>query len=160
MAGNFFSRTDFILLSFCLGLLAGVFFLVLAVFRLRGRLSQLQTEFQDRLQKSLGQSRAVLLGQVAEHFAPILEGFPFNPKDARFLGQPVDYLIFDGLSDESPNVHIVFCEIKTGSSGLSAREKALKAAVEAHRVSYRLFRIDTQGKLHDETPAASTFHKP
>jgi predicted Holliday junction resolvase-like endonuclease len=152
MTGNFFSKTEFVLLALCLGLLAGVFFLALAIFRLRGRLSQLQTEFQDRVQKSLGQSRSVLLGQVAEHFAPILEGFPFNPKDARFLGQPVDYLVFDGLSDEAQDVQIVFCEIKTGSAGLSAREKALKAAVEAQRVSYRLFRIDPQGKLHDETP--------
>ncbi|NNM67155.1 MAG: hypothetical protein HKM06_03970 [Spirochaetales bacterium] len=159
MAGNFISRTDFFLLALCLGLLAGVFFLTLGVFRLRGRLNQLQNEFQDRLQRSLGQSRSVLLGQVAEHFAPILEGFPFNPKDARFLGQPVDYLVFDGLSDDSQQVQIVFCEIKTGSAGLSAREKALKAAVDAHRVSYRLFRIDTQGKLHDETPASSAHHK-
>lgn len=40
-------------------------------------------------------------GQIAQQLAPLLPGFceSFNPKDARFLGHPIDFVIFDGLEE-------------------------------------------------------------
>lgn len=101
---------------------------------------------------SLDRSRSVLRGQVAEHFAPFLPGFPFNPKDARFLGQPVDYLVFDGLaaSDGRDEVTVVLVEIKTGQSALTGREAALRRAVEAGRVRWLTLRMDGEGRLAPE----------
>ena len=35
---------------------------------------------------------------MAEQMAPLLPGFAYLPADARFLGDPIDYVIFDGYS--------------------------------------------------------------
>ena len=44
-------------------------------------------------------SRAVLKGKIAEQMAPLLPGFlaKYNPADARFIGSPIDYLIFRNM---------------------------------------------------------------
>src|SRR3954463_14466691 len=61
------------------------------------------------------QSRAVTRGQMYEQLVPYLPEFEFNPKDAQFLGRPVDFVVFDGL-DEGELRRIVFVEVKTGAS--------------------------------------------
>jgi predicted Holliday junction resolvase-like endonuclease len=97
-------------------------------------------------------SRSVLLGQVAEHFAPLLPGFDYNPKDARFLGAPVDYLVFDGMSDAkaTDGMEIVFCEIKSGGSQLTNGEKAIRDAIKAGRVRFEILRLCPDGSLRRE----------
>jgi hypothetical protein len=60
-------------------------------------------------------SQAATLGKVYEHLIPYLPDFRWNPKDARFLGTPVDFLIFDGLSEGHVRA-VVFVEVKTGTS--------------------------------------------
>lgn len=96
--------------------------------------------------KRVDKSRSVVFGQVAEHFAPLLPGFDYSVKDARFLGQPVDYLIFDGLS-EGKDLELVFCEIKTGGAKLSLHELALKKAIETGRVRFEVLRLEKYGKF-------------
>jgi predicted Holliday junction resolvase-like endonuclease len=85
-------------------------------------------------------SKAVTTGKVLEHIAPHLPGFPFNPKDARFLGSPVDYVVFDGL-DEGAIQQVVFVEVKTGDSALTARQKRIKEVIESGRVKWYDLRI-------------------
>ena len=41
-------------------------------------------------------------------------------------------------------IEIVFIEVKTGGSVLSARERAVKKAVQQKRVSWRVFNPDTE----------------
>jgi predicted Holliday junction resolvase-like endonuclease len=86
------------------------------------------------------QSRAVTVGQVTQEFAPYLPGFAFNPKDARFLGSPVDFVVFDGLDDGGVR-QVVFVEVKTGGSELSTRERDVRAAVEAGHVTWKTLRL-------------------
>ena len=43
-------------------------------------------------------SEAVIKGKVTEHRVPFFEEFDFDPGDARFLGSPIDLIVFDGLS--------------------------------------------------------------
>jgi predicted Holliday junction resolvase-like endonuclease len=35
----------------------------------------------------------------AEHIVSYLPNFKYNPKDASFLGSPVDFVLFDGLDE-------------------------------------------------------------
>ncbi len=49
---------------------------------------------ENAVQRSL----AVTAGKVHEQLVPYLPEFGFNPKDARFLGSPVDLIVFDGLA--------------------------------------------------------------
>jgi predicted Holliday junction resolvase-like endonuclease len=91
---------------------------------------------QDVLQRSL----AVTAGKVFEQLVPYLPDFPFNPKDVRFLGSPVDLVVFDGLSDGAVS-RVVFVEVKTGDAELSTRERRVRDAVLAHHVEWHELRL-------------------
>ncbi len=86
---------------------------------------------QDAVQRS----QAVTVGKVYEQLVPYLPDFPFNPKDVRFLGTPVDFVVFDGLSDGTVR-RIVFVEVKTAASDLSTRERRVRDAIKAGRVDW------------------------
>ena len=80
-------------------------------------------------------SRAVIAGQVVEQLTPYLPSFPYNPKDARFLGSPVDLVVFDGL-DEGALRRVVFVEVKTSGAKLTPRERAVREAVQGGQVEW------------------------
>lgn len=86
---------------------------------------------RDAVQRSM----AVTVGKVHEQLVPFLPGFGYNPKDARFLGTPVDFIVFDGLNDGEVR-SIAFVEVKTGRSDLSTRERRVRDAVRAGRVEW------------------------
>ena len=77
---------------------------------------------------------------MIEQIAPHLPGFPFNPRDARFLGGPVDYVVFDGLEEGSVR-RVVLVEIKTGGATLSSRERLVRDAVQERRVEWLEWRM-------------------
>jgi hypothetical protein len=56
----------------------------------------------------------------------------------------IDLIAFKGLNDSMEEIEIVFIEVKTGRSVLSARERAVKKAVQQKRVSWRVFNPDTE----------------
>ena len=70
--------------------------------------------------------------------------FPYEPGDARFLGSPVDFVVFAGLRETDEVSEIVFVEVKTGRSKLSRREQSVRQAVEEGRVSWREERPSTR----------------
>ena len=90
----------------------------------------------DAVQRSL----AVTSGKVHEQLVPYLPEFGFNPKDARFLGSPVDLVVFDGLSDGDVR-RVVFLEVKTGASALNRRERQVRDAIEARAVEWAELRV-------------------
>lgn len=89
---------------------------------------------------AIKRSRSVLGGQLAEQVAPYLPGFPCNPADARFLGKPVDFIAFPGLTEDNKVQEVLLIEVKTGKSALSGREKEIKRAVAEGRVRYVEYR--------------------
>ena len=89
---------------------------------------------------AIKRSRSVLGGQLAEQVAPYLPGFPCNPADARFLGKPVDFVAFPGLTEDNTVHEVLLIEVKTGKSALSGREKEIKRAVAEGRVRYVEYR--------------------
>ena len=88
---------------------------------------------------SVDRSRATISGQVHEQLLPYLPDFPFNPKDVRFMGAPVDLIVFDGLSAGKLE-RIVFVEVKTGASTLTTRERQVRDMVLARGVSWEEIR--------------------
>ena len=95
-----------------------------------------RTVRKDAVRRSV----AVTTGKVFEQLVPYMPGFAFNPKDARFLGSPVDFVVFDGLSEGEVR-RVVFVEVKTGAAQLSPRERRVREAVEAGRVEFEEHRI-------------------
>ncbi|AKB12417.1 Predicted secreted endonuclease [Methanosarcina thermophila] len=89
-------------------------------------------------QDAVKKSEAVTRGKVTEHLIPYFPDFEYNPKDARFLGTPVDFIVFDGLSEGEMN-KVVFVEVKTGKTGaLSPREKLVRDCIDRGKVSYEI----------------------
>lgn len=89
-------------------------------------------------------SEAVTTGKVVEQLVPFLPDFDFNPRDARFLGSPVDFVVFDGLS-EGDVQRVVFVEVKTGNAQLSTRERQVREAVEEGLVEFHEHRVVRPG---------------
>jgi len=87
-------------------------------------------------QDAISRSQAVILGKVTEHLVPFQNGFPFNPKEARFIGSPIDIIVFDGIDNEDV-VDIYILEIKTGNSSLNKRQRLIRDAVRQGRVHWR-----------------------
>ncbi len=80
-------------------------------------------------------SRAVLGGLAAEQLAPWLPGFPWDPTELRFVGKPLDFIVFKGAS-RGEIEEVVFVEVKTGTSAPSRVEKSLRDAVRQGKVSW------------------------
>ena len=91
---------------------------------------------EDAVQRS----QAVTAGKVYEQLIPYLPGFPFNPKDVRFLGSPIDLVVFDGLAEGQVR-RVVFLEVKTGRAGLTSRERSVRDAVQAGEVEWAELRV-------------------
>lgn len=102
-------------------------------------------EFEESIRRdALARSGAVLRGQAAEHLAPYLPEFGFLPKDARFLGSPVDFVVFEGLAEERCD-RVVLVEVKSGRSTLSTRERRVRDAVQSGRVEWKEVRLPDDG---------------
>jgi predicted Holliday junction resolvase-like endonuclease len=79
-------------------------------------------------------SSEVRLGNIAEKLAPFLEDFPYNPEDAIFAGQPIDYIVFDHAA-------VVFVEIKSGNSQLSTKQRRIRDLIKSKCVEWKEIRI-------------------
>ncbi len=139
-----------------IGLVIAVSVYLIMKIQLRHRIAMVEKEFaktwaeqESTVRKdATDRSRYVLKGKIAEHMAPMFpEVFKHNPSDARFIGAPIDYLIFDGYtsvkdggSDEE--ITVVLADIKTGNAKLNRTERKIKEAVEAGRVRWETIRID------------------
>lgn len=89
---------------------------------------------------AIKRSVAVVKGKVAEQLVPFTEAFRYNPRDARFLGAPVDLIVFEGMTEGFVD-RIVFIEVKTGRSSLSKRERQIRDAIDLGEVYWEEIRI-------------------
>lgn len=97
-----------------------------------------QQEEKGIREDAIKRSEAVIQGKVTEHLIPFFPDFKYNPKDVRFMGTPVDLVVFDGLS-EGEMRNVVFVEVKTGkTANLSSRERMVRNCVESKDVVYEI----------------------
>ncbi|MDG6949256.1 MAG: hypothetical protein JRM77_05300 [Nitrososphaerota archaeon] len=143
--------------------------------------SQLEVSFRNEYEAKLGEwkattlaqaieenradavytSRAVLKGKIAEQIAPLLPGFlaKYNPADARFIGSPIDYIIFRNMSKgdgSEDSIEIVFLDVKTGKAGLNPIQKKIEAAATDRRISFDVLRISEQVASGDNSSETGT----
>lgn len=94
-------------------------------------------------------SRRTLLGKLWEQVSPYIPKFPFKPSDMKFLGAPIDFVIFDGMGEKDIK-RVIFLEVKSGNSKLSSQERKLKEVIEKKKVTWKLFNVDKPGKIKIE----------
>ncbi|WP_449463460.1 Holliday junction resolvase-like protein [Tardisphaera miroshnichenkoae] len=107
-------------------------------------LQRWKSDVEKKIREDAAQrSSSVKLGKVAEQLVPIsLQGtLGADLEDFRFLGSPVDYVVFRGLSKGSLT-EVLFLEVKSGAaSDLSEREREVKKAIEDKRVGFLTYRL-------------------
>ncbi len=133
-------------MPFLVGLAVGLILLI--AFVVHSSLAR-RDEIAAARTQSVNQSRSTLKGRIAEQMAPLLPGFEYSPSDAKFLGDPIDYIVFDGLTaardgdGDLEAIELVLIDVKYGKADLSKYQRAIARAVEAGRVRFEVVRIDT-----------------
>src|SRR5690606_27318873 len=117
-------------------------------------IAELELEHQQSLiaaqKRSVNTRRAVLKGKMAEQLAPIMPEFPYLPSDAKFQGDPVEFVVFDGYTDfrdgegDAEDIEVVLIDIKSGGARLTKGQQAIARAVQEGRVRFETIRIDFQ----------------
>ncbi len=101
------------------------------------RLHKLEPIVKSRLKTS----RSIIGGQFSEQLAPYLPNFPYKPSEVRFLGKPIDFLVFKGM-DEKNIEEVVFVEVKSGSAKqLSKHERILRDAIRNKKVRWEQYDV-------------------
>ena len=108
-------------------------------------------KFPEAKKAAVRRSRSVLGGMFAEQLAPYLPNFPFSPTEAKFIGAPIDFLVFKGLDDQRIE-EVIFVEVKSGSARLNHNEHSLKDAIINKRVRWH--------EYHTPTPLTHTPSPP
>jgi predicted Holliday junction resolvase-like endonuclease len=108
----------------------------------RNELDRWKAECTREIRKdSVSRSRSTLKGRISEQIAPFLPAFPYHHADARFIGNPIDFVVFDGYTqakdDGQERISIVLVEVKTGKGRLTRAEQLIRKAVEEGRVSWK-----------------------
>lgn len=87
------------------------------------------------------QARATNIGFILERLAPALDTFRFDRNDCRSIFDPIDYIIFEGLSQKGRVSKILFADVKTGKAPLSPKQKHIRSLVQAKKIQF-----DTYGE--------------
>jgi len=112
-----------------------------------GVLEKWKVEWEKKFREdALTRSRAVLKGAIAEQLAPMFEVFGYNPSDARFIGDPVDYVIFDGYTKvkeriEDIPITVVLADVKTGKAELSYEQRRIRKGIQKGLVKFETIRM-------------------
>ncbi len=99
-------------------------------------------ELVERQKKTSARSEtgaiAVGIGNIIEKILPVHKNFPLVPSDCRFLAEPIDMIVFDGVS-ENKIKHITFLDVKTGNASLITHQRQIRDAVNDHQVKWRSY---------------------
>jgi predicted Holliday junction resolvase-like endonuclease len=148
-------------IAFVIGIIAAYLFFRQQISAIEGRahndLERWKIECTGDIRKdSVNRSRSTLKGRISEQMAPLLPGFPFAPADARFIGNPIDFVVFDGYTnvkdDGGDSISVVLVEVKKGKGRLTREESLIKKAVEEGRVSWRTVMLKDEGGEVESLP--------
>ena len=83
---------------------------------------------------SLRRSESTRYGQITEQFMPFISDYPYDSKQFRFLGSPIDGVQFE--EDK-----IVMIEFKSAGSKLSTRQRKIRDLIKEGKVDFQEIRV-------------------
>jgi predicted Holliday junction resolvase-like endonuclease len=140
----------YVVICLVIGFALGWFFVKVQITaieaRYRAELERWKVETAGEIRKdSVNRSRSTLKGKITEQMAPLLPAFGYLPAEARFIGSPVDHIIFDGLSavadEKGSTIRIVFMDVKHGNATLTRTQRVIKKAVEDRAVTWQTLHL-------------------
>jgi predicted Holliday junction resolvase-like endonuclease len=105
---------------------------------LKEREEDIKKRKKSATEKAEKTATAVNIGKKLEVVLPTMKDFKWRLPDCRFLGDPIDFIIFNGYS-LSDIYSLSFVEVKSGGARLNAHQKAIKEAIKDKKVSYEVF---------------------
>lgn len=108
--------------------------------RIQQRRAELAIAKTRMTQRAQNTAAAVNLGKIVEKIVPSFDSFEYAPGDCRALFEPIDYLIFSGLSRRREVEAIHFVDVKSGSARLAAKQQEIKGIVDRGRVTFKVMR--------------------
>ncbi|MCM8808018.1 MAG: Holliday junction resolvase, partial [Candidatus Omnitrophica bacterium] len=96
---------------------------------------EIQEIVEQARKESAEKSRQIVGGKFAENLAPYFPDFKYDPTEIRFIGTPIDFIVFKGLSKKDPE-EIVFLEVKSGKSQLSDVQKKIREIIKEKKVCW------------------------
>jgi predicted Holliday junction resolvase-like endonuclease len=111
-------------------------------FKFEERVKKYIEEKEEEIRRdAIERSSKILSGKALEKLVPLLKNFNHSPHDVRWLGDPIDLVVFDGASNDNPQ-KITFVEIKYGESELTEKQKKIKQIIKEGKVFWEEIRIE------------------
>ena len=111
-------------------------------------LKEQDKEFRERRKEiprgSEVKATAVNIGFILERIAPCMKDFCFEKNDCRSLFDPIDYVIFEGLTRKGAVDKILFVDIKTGNARLTGKQKEIRDLVEGKKVTWDTYPTEVE----------------
>jgi predicted Holliday junction resolvase-like endonuclease len=102
------------------------------------RKADLARQIKQITERTAKTTAAVNIGKSLEKILPLAKDFKWVAPDTKFLGDPIDMLIFNGLSIGKVE-SLSFVEVKSGAARLNTHQKSIRDALADHKVSYGVF---------------------
>ena len=114
-------------------------------------ISKQAKELEIAREEAVAKSKEVIRGKVTEEIVPVLPGFKYTLSDTKFMGNPIDYIVFDRMSNirdtRNGEITIVLADVKTGKAGLTKVQRAIKDAVDNNRVRFEIWEVGNDNEL-------------
>ncbi len=95
--------------------------------------------------EAVRRSRSTLLGKFFERLGPFLQRFGHDPRDVRPVMDPIDYVVFDGVTVTRRVDRITFVEVKSGTARESATQKSIVDAIREGRFGVETWQFGKRG---------------
>ena len=118
--------------------------------------SKLRLEYENLLSQKVSfgvqKSKEVIRGKVTEELLPLFPGFPYQLSDCKFFGSPIDYIVFQNMSNyrdgiNKDEVNIIIADVKNNTSGNTPVQNQIKKAILENRISFETWQIDEQNNI-------------
>ena len=121
---------------------------------LEGEITEIVTESDEKSQeikkqKGRAASAHTTKGQILEKWCPFLEHPEIDPdweaKNWAFMGQPIDYIVFDWRENKEINVadgKVIMLDVKSGKSQLTTKQRRIRDLIQAGKVEWRTIRLE------------------
>ena len=107
---------------------------------LEDRENKLKKKRKLATEKAQITTKAVNIGKTLEKVLPTMKDFKWPVPDSKFLGDPIDLIVFNGLSVNKVK-SINFIEVKSGKyPRLNRHQESIRDAIEEQKVSYKVFK--------------------
>jgi len=105
---------------------------------LKDRTANLLEKQKRATTKSENTAIAVGIGKIIEKILPAHKNFDLIPSDCRFLAEPIDMIVFDGVSENRVD-KITFMDVKTGGATLNKHQRQVRDAINDHNVKWESY---------------------